>query len=227
MDAPEPSRNGHERKGNAATILTDIAHRLGHPSIEALRQQLVKIVAKRFFRGDTEPAEDHVQALLERILERPEQFANVRKVTLLLVSMRNVIWRQMYQERLFTNKSNHELSNVPDPRDPRPDALLHERQREQAIESMLAILARMPNEDFRRALTLHTFDGYNYRQISAEEGIAPTTAGSRCTRARTFLRNTMIRTLGTIDEAIFEHNGSDHLPRYRWRYRKGERHIAS
>jgi RNA polymerase sigma-70 factor, ECF subfamily len=55
-------------------------------------------------------------------------------------------------------------------------------------------LAQLP-ADFRRVFELHTFDGLRYDEIAARLEIAPSTVGTRLTRARVKLRALLLRTL--------------------------------
>ncbi len=57
-----------------------------------------------------------------------------------------------------------------------------------------AALAQIPT-DFRRVFELHTFDGLRYEEIAARLDIAPSTVGTRLTRARAKLRVLLLRTL--------------------------------
>ena len=55
-------------------------------------------------------------------------------------------------------------------------------------------LAQLP-ADFRRVFELHTFEGLRYEEIAARLEIAPSTVGTRLTRARAKLRALLLRTL--------------------------------
>jgi RNA polymerase sigma-70 factor (ECF subfamily) len=158
--------------------------------VRALREHRAALTrTARTLCGNRADADDLLHDVYERALRarRCDDHANLRA------------WLHSILRNLFIDRCRHAR------RHPAPmsihDVDVAESQPERPAAwtsvtstQLQAALAHL-SFDFRRVLELHIFEGLRYDEIAASLNIAPSTVGTRLSRARAKLRVLLLRTL--------------------------------
>jgi RNA polymerase sigma-70 factor (ECF subfamily) len=160
----------------------------------ALREHRATLArAARTLCGNQADADDLLHDVYERALRarrRDGEHSNLRA------------WLHSILRNLFIDRCRHARRHpTPLPiddlelegpfQDPAEDTAAWQSVSTSQLHHALAKLS----PEFRRVFELHTFEGLRYDEIAARLAIAPSTVGTRLSRARAKLRTSLLRTL--------------------------------